>query len=236
MSQFGMHRLICLLLFVACCRSDVLLNGIYSVLDGKEFVYQLPQGKIEGVVILAHGCAHSSTDWWPKTDTCEKCIGLPIEKTIVKESLNRNILPIAISSSDRRHKCWMPHDRVYVSKIMNHFYSSVLKIDDLNHYPIYMLGASSGGSFVGLYGTAHHHTGMNFTALCIQISSLYAQKIDSSPPIIFVHMMKDKRTSSDISEMREKLKQRNVDTYEIHCHPKKLYSSFFYDHGIVEML
>ena len=72
----------------------------YSVLDGThfkegntEYVVQKPPGLVKGLVFLAHGCSHASTDLWPKSENCKECIGLPIERTIVARGLI-DLLPL----------------------------------------------------------------------------------------------------------------------------------------------
>ena len=86
------------------------LNGTYELIPQNfiEIVYQLPpQQRIEGIVFLAHGCAHSATDWWPKSPTCESCIGLPVERAIVEEVLRNGYLAVAQNSHNRKRKCWV---------------------------------------------------------------------------------------------------------------------------------
>ena len=94
-------RFFLIFLIVSCIRCEELkgteeLKGIKSEIDvgdrKVEYVYQIPtsSAKPKGVVFLAHGCQHSSTDFWPKSDTCSSCIGLPVERAIVTEGNSIN--------------------------------------------------------------------------------------------------------------------------------------------------
>ena len=74
------YKLILLLFSISFIRStadELRLNGVYmkDALTGAEFVYQRPIVPIVGIVFMAHGCSHSSTDWWPKGSGCADCIG-----------------------------------------------------------------------------------------------------------------------------------------------------------------
>ena len=114
------------------CEGVVDLNGDYELFGSEhiEYVFQKPQSsssqQINGVIFLAHGCSHSATDWWPKSELCSKCIGLPIEISIVKEALKRNYFVISMSSTDRNHKCWNHHDMTPAIHLINRIYTTQL--------------------------------------------------------------------------------------------------------------
>ena len=83
-------------------RPSTLLSPTYEIIDGTEVVWQKPMGgQPSNVIFLAHGCQHSAIDWWPKSDSCQACIGLPEEVRIVRAALKRNYLVVAMSSEDR---------------------------------------------------------------------------------------------------------------------------------------
>lgn len=68
-----------------------------------EAMYQFPSSAPPaGILLLAHGCSHSATDFF---SSCSKCLGLPEEMRIVKAALARNYVALALSSSDRYSKC-----------------------------------------------------------------------------------------------------------------------------------
>lgn len=173
------------------------LFGSYVNQDGAEYVYQLPAtrgGGVVGVVFLAHGCSHSSTDWWPQGGQCESCLGLPVEQAIVRFALSLNYAAIAISSSNRRHKCWISPDRGKVSMILNNFYVDFLQ-GDLST-PLYMVGASSGGAFVAALAQSPDLKA-KVGAVCVQISSV---RKPTAVPTLFVLMKRDEATLQDVRE------------------------------------
>ena len=128
---------------------DIVLNGTYEVTPTNyiEVVYQLPpQLPVQGLLFLAHGCSHSATDWWPKSSTCESCIGLPIERKIVEEALRNGYLAVAQSSHNRKRKCWDSADSPRAVAALQHL---MAKFNLPRNIFVHLLGASSGGGFVG---------------------------------------------------------------------------------------
>jgi hypothetical protein len=219
-----------LIIFSVRIKASIDLNGIYGSLERAEFVYQRPSlTKPGGVLFLAHGCSHSATDWWPKSTTCVDCIGLPVETTIVKEAIKRNYFVVALSSSNREHKCWSNDDIEISAKLIKHIYSEFLTEDFT--IPLYLLGGSSGGSFVGILGSSQV-TKPLVSAVCIQIMSLrsYAQL----PPTLFVLMTKDANTLRNVQSRLTKLSNQSSD-YNTHkvlkVDEQKITPSFFFDHG-----
>jgi hypothetical protein len=93
---------IILVFFLCVTIHSATLEGELKVLDKQiEFVFQAPKD-ITGIILLAHGCSHSATDWWPKSQSCPQCIGLPVERSIVEAALNHGYLAVALSSFNRR--------------------------------------------------------------------------------------------------------------------------------------
>jgi len=120
--------------------------------DSLEFVYEaLPEGrKVNGLVFLAHGCSHSGTDWWDKSERCPKCIGLPEEKVIVARLVEEGYVPLAVSSQDRLgSRCWHENDIKPVLQAVK----IVREKLGLSTEPLFAFGASSGGTFVSRLGT-----------------------------------------------------------------------------------
>merc|ERR1719204_746751 len=114
----------------------------YLVKDEVEFLWEEPKSEAKGLVFLAHGCSHGAYDWWPKSEKCSHCIGLPEERTVVKAVLKRGFIALAVTSFDRMSKCWQPNvDVPRVQKAIEHVLSG-------RTMPIYAFGASSGGTFV----------------------------------------------------------------------------------------
>ena len=158
-------------------------SGTYVLTkDNIEYVYQVPDSvgsnpdHIEGVLFLAHGCSHSATDFWPQSPKCSKCIGLPIERTIVVQALSRSYVVVAMSSTDRDTKCWhAQEDAVKAKRVLLELRA---KVRIPNYVPNFLHGVSSGGQFVGslaMYLNQEHTMGsgnneaLEVKAICIQI-------------------------------------------------------------------
>ncbi|ETO18336.1 hypothetical protein RFI_18937, partial [Reticulomyxa filosa] len=124
-------------------------------------IYQYPNcaaKEVGGIILLAHGCSHSVTDFWPNSLACPTCIGLPQElgkKVHLKKKkkfrnwyqlfLKKKFIVLAINSLDRYTKCWTSTQDVQnVEKILSN-----LRASEQWEYPLFAFGASSGGSFVG---------------------------------------------------------------------------------------
>lgn len=204
-----------------------------------DYIYEIPKvSKINGFIFFAHGCYHSATDWFAKSKTCDTCIGLPIEMSLIQQALNHGYIVLAVSSTDRNTKCWTRHDVKPVSLLINHLYTTLnLSKKDI---PLFFFGASSGGAFVGMLShfmiTQVEEKSIQSVApvaICIQISMIMNQNalIDMRlPSIIFVLMSRDKELEEMVSNQVEYLKSNTKFSKSIAklvCEPKKLEDDFF---------
>ena len=242
--------------------ADNELKGTYERIDDEkiEMVYQFPSGgTIKGVLAVFHGCSHRATDWFPKSESCKKCIGLPVERVIAKKALDNGFAVLALSSSNKEHKCWSPHsDTMPVARAIKHFYtvlsstkqgssvantagagSSVFVVEKMTP-PLFLLGASSGGSFVGNFAAEGKSLNVLVSALCVQISVVRQTNQSSRlPPTLFVHMALDPHTSRGVHRAVEVLNKKTTTTTstennraaQLACEPKVLVPTFFFDHG-----
>lgn len=172
------------------------LVGQYLSLESIEAVYQLPTPleSIQGVLFVAHGCSHSATDWWPKSSSCTKCTGLPIEMSIVREAVYTNkFAVIAISSLNRVHKCWNGKDVPRVQEAVKYFYKNIIPGKNVSFHA---LGASSGGGFVGFL--SQQTSEIPVSSLCVQISSVGGEKSSTLPPALFILMSRDEHTLNHV--------------------------------------
>ena len=163
-----------------------------------------------------------ATDWWSHSPSCPQCIGLPVEREIVLEALRQDILPVALSSSNRAHKCWTGRDIPVASRLITHIYTHYLHSD--YSIPLYLLGASSGGSFVGMLAQSKS-TKPKVSAICVQIMAL--NNYSSLPPSLFVLMTRDATTLHHVERNAPHLKDCTV----LRVEEKAITPTFFYDHG-----
>ena len=214
--------------------STEVLTGKYFKVNNIEAVYQLPSSTttIKGVVFLAHGCSHSATDWWPKSDSCPLCIGLPVEMSIVRYGLEHGYVMLAMSSTNRRHKCWTGHDLNKANTLITYFYQKIIlsAIPETVSVlpPLHMLGASSGGNFVGIL-SQHRSTSdqPRVSSINVQISSIQEVDINKIPPTIFSLMIKDSFTLSTVrTNVLSRIDQHSI----IEVPDLPITDSYFYDH------
>ena len=72
--------------------------------DRVELAWQTPPDPV-GLLFVAHGCGHAATDFFPRSDRCPTCAGLPEESRLVAKALKRRLAVAAVSS---RGGCWRP--------------------------------------------------------------------------------------------------------------------------------
>ena len=208
-----------------------------------EYVYQIPPSKaIKGVVFLAHGCSHSGTDWFDKDEIgCPACIGLPVEKTIVTKALKNDYVVIAMTSTNRKHKCWSHVDIEPSSYVLKDLFNKLYTTNILpknTMVPIHLLGASSGGSYVGMMAMNMARYGFKISSICVQIMVLRGENPSSKlhsplPPTLYIHMIKDEHISSLIHDSIVRLQHEKIPVEELQIKSKAITSTFFYDHGKV---
>jgi hypothetical protein len=197
------------------------LNGIYGVYNDVEFIYQYPKSNhIKGVVFLAHGCIHTVADWWPRRTGCPSCNGLPMEMSIVNEALNRGYIPLAVENI--RHACWFENDLSRSIDLIHHFYKNILK----EKVPLYLLGASSGGNFIGMLAQ-RSDLKPAVSAMCVQISTIRIQSKTLKIPTLFIPMERDQDRYETIERIA-----RTVETAKVLAtKPRKITDTYFSDYS-----
>ena len=212
-------------------------NGIYVELEGGiQLIYEIPKSNkaLTGVLFVAHGCSHSATDWWPKSQNCSSCIGLPIEQSIVRMALERNMAVVAVTSSNRQHKCWvLKSDKAPVIAAIKYVYQKAGIVAETASVPLYLLGASSGGSFVGSFAQEAKSEGMIVSAICVQIMFIKIHRFDEGMiPALFIHMPLELHTKKMISSVIGQINKHSPNSAkELLCLKKAIDPTYFNDHG-----
>jgi len=162
---------------------------------------------IQGLLFLAHGCQHSSLDWFSKSPDCKDCMGLPEERAIVQTALDMGLVTIAMSSSNFSTKCWSGSDVTPVSLVLNelwHRFSQAQEQEEStpssSRLPLYAFGASSGGAFVSsLAGPLQSRFGIHLDGFISQIAAqlplLRQEIVDPHLCRVYVTMDKDERVN-----------------------------------------
>jgi hypothetical protein len=199
-----------------------------------EVVWQKPP-KADRVLFVAHGCSHGAIDFWPQSDACPKCIGLPEEQTIVKAALGRRYMVVAISSMDRANsRCWRINfptdpsaddDTFRVTKVMQ----TLMQREGLSSAPVYALGASSGGAFVPVLAHQLQLTGVVMQIMAQQPAVFSLPQSHSFPPVVFVHMERDRRTTYGVEIDREAMKKVGAPSAAVVIKPAAIHEHFFSD-------
>ena len=198
--------------------------------------YEIPKYlPLKGILFVAHGCSHGAGDFWPRSDSCPDCLGLPEEIRIRKMALNRGYVVVAISSADRDVRCWGEIDMERVAHALSLLLNSAAQTK-LKGLPLYGFGASSGGMFTLML--ASHPTHL-FDAICSQIMSLHPaqEEMESHisrspglyPPTLFVHMPRDQMTAQAVSDSMVVLNKHKIPTKEIRVDPSPLTTQYLSD-------
>ena len=123
-------------------------NDAKSGAPAIELVWQRPRrpegAAPKGIVFLAHGCHHAAVDFFPASDRCVRCAGLPEETRVAAKALTRGYVVAAVSSEKA---CWNTQgDARRVAAALNRVRR---RNPDLPRgAPVFAFGASSGGAFV----------------------------------------------------------------------------------------
>ena len=214
-----------------------------------EYLWQLPHeteggttagtpSPPRGLLFLAHGCSHSMTDWWARTEsTCPECIGLPEEVAIVDTARGMGLAVIAISSSNRLSKCWREEDGPIVARVLLAVREDVgagsAAAD--RRVSLFAFGASSGGRFVSMTlpravmeeeGTG----GSSSSRLDGVISEImgFAYRPDYATPAAFLTMERDSRTREIVeSEVRAQNEDGVAPAVQLDLPRREITSAFF---------
>ena len=165
-------------------------------------IYELPMRStpVRGLLFIAHACTHMAEDFWVSSKACPGCIGLAEESLIVLNAINVGFIAVAMNSSDRSSGCWGPADRRRVSSRLHQIRHSL----NATRYPVFALGASSGGSFV--WGMAARG---EFDGAIVQVMGIDTSvPIKIAFPIILNAMRRDKHIFERMEENFVKLQQR----------------------------
>ncbi|CAI9089078.1 OLC1v1023579C3 [Oldenlandia corymbosa var. corymbosa] len=196
------------------------LDPTVQLRKGREVISQVP-GSPKAVLFLAHGCNGRAGNFWDKSPTCEKCVGLPEERLLVLHALARNFAIVAISSAGR---CWTFGEELLVVRDTIEWWRAKEKLNEL---PLLALGASSGGYFVSVLATR-----VKFSAITIMIAEGMFGKMDiksTYPPTLFVHMPKDEARKQRIDKYLVVLREKGINVEEIKCMEFPLTPNHFAD-------
>lgn len=166
------------------------LNPISNHKYNHDYWFQVPD-KPRGAVLFAHGCVHSGYNYWPQSEACPECRGLPEEMSHTLQALRRGYAVIAISSMDRKTGCFSFWDDCFnVADIVQEWRDEW----GLDHLPLYGFGVSAGGAFLLKLPRYMKLDGVVSEALGIDpASGGYRDVPGQYPPAMFFSMQRDDR-------------------------------------------
>ncbi|XP_020265381.1 uncharacterized protein LOC109840953 [Asparagus officinalis] len=189
-------------------------------MNGTDVIWQIPNSP-KAVLFIAHGCDCRAANFWDRSPTCPKCVGLPEDRLIVHHALDRKFAVLTISSIGR---CWsLGKEKENVKRIIKQW----IKKQKLDKLPVVAMGASSGGYFVSALAAE-----MRFSSIVIMIAEGVFEQMgvpEGYPPTLFVHMPKDHRREKSIEMNMKVFKQKSVDVREIRCMEFPLTPNFLSD-------
>ncbi|WOL11110.1 hypothetical protein Cni_G19871 [Canna indica] len=177
-------------------------------MNGTDVIWQIPEFP-KAVLFIAHGCNCRAGNFWDQSAACPHCIGLPEDRLIVLNALDRKFAVLAVSSSGR---CWSKEKDIAIVKWIIEWWIQENKLEKL---PVTALGASSGGYFVSALAKE-----MRFSSIALMIASGVFDSMGvpvGYPPTIFVHMPKDLHINRLIKKNMEALRKKGIDVKEVRC-------------------
>ncbi|KAL4426995.1 hypothetical protein ABPG77_009556 [Micractinium sp. CCAP 211/92] len=192
------------------------------VIKDLETLWEVPH-QPRGVLFVAHGCSHSGSDWWPPSQRCQHCLGLPEEMIVRRAAVERGYAVIAVSSFDRETKCWhntaasRSEDLQRVPDILR----AVMKEEGLSELPLLSFGASSGGSFALRVGALMPEVKGVVSQITPVNPSIFKGLDRPFPPTIFVHMAeRDPSKAETVAAALGVLKESGTPAAEIRVGPR----------------
>lgn len=192
-------------------------------LQGQVVLWQEPDAKPEGILFVAHGCSHSNTDWFVDCKVHnESCIGLPEELGIVQLAHKPpfHLVVVAVSSTNRKSKCWEQRDGPVVAEILRFFQRQYPDI------PVIAFGASSGGAFVSAILPLHFE-GLRGYIAQIAPPPRTGVSTSSTIPGVFITMSRDQHITRLVKHYVSNHSKKSH--RHIQLNPLALTPTFFHD-------
>ena len=187
---------------------------------GVDAIWDVPPDA-KGTVLALHGCSHDARDWFPMdTSACSECRGLAQELQITNAALDAGYALLAVSSMGH---CWSQEDVPRLASALDTYHEANR---GMTRKPLYVFGASSGGSLAGLLPRVQLPKRPD--GLIIQImAGPTGGGLDAYPPTVMSHMPKDARTAEYVKASIAELKAAGVKVVEHVLAPRRITDTFF---------
>ncbi|PSC72576.1 hypothetical protein C2E20_4286 [Micractinium conductrix] len=192
----------------------------------RDYYYQIPPSP-RAVVLLIHGCAHSARNFWPESEACRECRGLPEQLSHTLQAMRRGYAVISVNSVDTKTGCWGFWEDCYdVRDLMLQF----LKQHKLEQLPLYGMGVSSGASFLLKMPRFLPFSGVVAEALAVVLDAWGLEKVHGAyPPTVFVDMVRDEDMQSKMNAAVAELRRRDSPVGLIKVYDRQVYPTYFSD-------
>lgn len=193
----------------------------------RDFYYQIPD-QPRATALLIHGCASGAYNFWPQSDACPGCRGLPEQMSHVVQALQRGYAVISVNSLNSTSGCWSWWDDCYdVRDLVKDW----LKQNGLRDLPLYGSGVSSGSAFLLKLPRFLEFDGIHPEALAVTIDTWGLEKMKGKPypPTVFASMLRDKDMALKIAAAWRELHNKNSPVEVIGVHPRQVYPTYFSD-------
>lgn len=132
----------------ATCNHDKRSNPVYKKLYNTDVLWQIPENP-RAILYIAHGRFLDIFTFFDKSPGCEVCYGLPEDRTIVLDALDRKYAVIVVKSLGDEWVSWpveTSQDKMVVTSIVTEW----VEENGLGGLPMVGFGYSSGGNFTSM--------------------------------------------------------------------------------------
>ncbi|PRW44276.1 hypothetical protein C2E21_6653 [Chlorella sorokiniana] len=191
-----------------------------------DYWYQVPKNP-RATVVFIHGCAHSGYNYFPQSEACDECRGLPEEMSHVLQALRRNYAVIAISSLDRKTGCFNYWEDFMDVKQIVEGWRQEWGMEDL---PLYGVGISAGSAFLLKMPRYMRFDGLVSEALGVDPKSGgFDVVLGKYPPTVFISMERDAKQKEFIAQDVKIINKIGGPTKVIKVFARKIYPTYFSD-------
>ena len=204
---------------------------------GAEDLEPLSPSNIKGVVLLAHTCKSRPEAWFPRdAATCPACLGMPMEREIVRKMVFRGFVPVAVAPAalKKSSQCWSDGDHKAVLAVVAAVYRR-LQVSP-SAVPLFALGVANGAIFLErLAASSPVSRGFwNISAFAMMNGGIWRAVDDKRyPPILFLCMARNSDLCLHNNSTMSALRKRGMVSEQFAFEPRPLTPSFFSDAGRV---
>ncbi|KAL4444236.1 hypothetical protein ABPG75_011973 [Micractinium tetrahymenae] len=206
-----------------------LMTPTRGELLNRRFYFEIPHNPV-GVLFMAHGCVHDAADFWPPSEACPECSGLPEEVSHTKQALARGYAVLAVDSRNRDfdNRCYSYEDDKWGVK---YILENWTREQGLGALPIFALGVSAGASFCLKLPKITRINGIVSEVLGVAQENFATPDMlgNTYPPTVFIDMQRDTSMTQRISESMQILHAHNVPAATIPVDPRPITHRFFSD-------